>query len=311
MSIYNLSSPKSKRFFSFIFSILVFFSLSNLFSISTSAAENACDSYSILYEDMKEDIREWSEKAEYYTTFEPSKINLEKIKEDIADDDYILAHCLYSCSWRYQEISNSVYKVNVSYKYYMSESEREKVEDFCERMADELRGKTDYEKIKYVHDYIILHCEYSIINNGPYNCIKKGKACCNGYALAFQMMMDSCGIDCEYVTNSAHAWNTVCLNGVWYNVDCTWDDGEGKNVLYTYFLKSNADFPNHKGANATALWSYSMDEGTSENPRTPFQIWIVSFLYNYWFLLLTVLIAGAFCVAELLLARKKEGKKEE
>ncbi len=43
-----------------------------------------------------------------------------------------------------------------------------------------------------------------------------------------------------------HAWNYVQLNGIWYAVDCTWDDpvivGNGKignNTKYKYFLRGN------------------------------------------------------------------------
>lgn len=42
----------------------------------------------------------------------------------------------------------------------------------------------------------------------------------------------------------SHAWNQVCIDGEWYNVDVTWDDplmnGEvitdGSNMIYDYFL---------------------------------------------------------------------------
>ena len=99
------------------------------------------------------------------------------------------------------------------------------------------------------------------------------------------MAMDACGIESQYVANADHAWNIVNLDGVWYNVDLTWDDGEGDNVLYTYFLKSNADFPDHPGANASAVVSYPEDPSADDahklialnNP-------IVRFVYQYWYI---------------------------
>ena len=46
-----------------------------------------------------------------------------------------------------------------------------------------------------------------------------------------------------------HAWNYVQLNGIWYAVDCTWDDpiiiGNGKineSIKYQYFLKGSKEF---------------------------------------------------------------------
>ena len=42
--------------------------------------------------------------------------------------------------------------------------------------------------------------------------------------------------------NLGHPWNKVCINGIWYNVDLTWDS-ESKNIKK--LLQSDADFPYH------------------------------------------------------------------
>lgn len=283
-------------------------------ALPVSAGNTPANSYNELYALMLADITEWKTEGTYQTTFEPKKISLEKIKEEVGEEDPILAICLYGCSWEYEKLpdKNGTYTVKIEYEYYMTAAEREKVEKTCEKIAKSLDGKTDYEKTRAVHDYIILNCEYSLFHNGPYNCLFNGQACCNGYALAFQMTMDTCGVESRYVANSNHAWNIVNLDGVWYNIDLTWDDGEGENVLYTYFLKSNADFPDHPGANATAIVSYPEDPSADNahklivlnNP-------IVRLASQYWYIGIFAVFVMVYVFLQIRpRVRKKDAGKE-
>ncbi len=48
---------------------------------------------------------------------------------------------------------------------------------------------------------------------------------CQGYAYAFKMVCDYIGVPCAIVVSESHAWNNVKMDdGLWYNVDVTWDD---------------------------------------------------------------------------------------
>ena len=133
-----------------------------------------------------------------------------------------------------------------------------------------LRGAvgSDYDKIKYVHDWIVENVEYETtiskknIHN-IYGALIENEVVCGGYAKAFKYLLDELNIPCIIVqgvaTNSDgvtenHAWNYVKLNGKWYGVDTTWDDPviEGwSSIVYTknttaYFLKgSNLLFTDH------------------------------------------------------------------
>ena len=294
-----------KHFFLFSF-ILLFLSLP--FSVSASSSQ-ICDSYNGLYEAMAEDVLNYKTEGVYYTDFEPKNISYDKIKEKVKEKDYIQGNCFYSIEWSYTHVSNKTYKISASYGLYMTESQRSTVENICNKIAKELKGKSDFEKIKYAHDYIILNCEYSFFQSGPYNCLKKGEANCSGYALAFQMMMDACGIKCEYVSNSAHAWNEVWLDGKSYNIDLTWDDNKLENVDYDYFLKCDADFPNHSGANATALISYDVGYLTADSLSS--SSFLVSFLSRYRFFIVIVLVGIVFVVTEILKMSAKEKKEKQ
>lgn len=120
-------------------------------------------------------------------------------------------------------------------------------------------GMSEYEQAKAIHDYLVKNCEYdqtmAAASHDIEGVLLHGAAVCNGYANTFKLLMDMCGIDCIVVggtgTNSKgtenHAWNKVCIDGDWYNVDVTWDDpiiiGNGRiPASYDYFLVSDAAF---------------------------------------------------------------------
>lgn len=71
-------------------------------------------------------------------------------------------------------------------------------------------------------------------------------AVCEGYAKAFSALCYKAGIQTEYVigrgNNSSHGWNLVRVDGVWYQIDVTWDSNNTTvrnneaNIYYKYFL---------------------------------------------------------------------------
>lgn len=108
-----------------------------------------------------------------------------------------------------------------------------------------LSGKSDYEKSKIIHDRLIDTVTYVTTNNdqNAYGALVEGKAVCNGYARAYQHLMNEAGIPTWFVRGSSinpttgtpigHAWNIVKLDGKWYYTDVTWDD-QGENTFYEY-----------------------------------------------------------------------------
>ncbi len=116
---------------------------------------------------------------------------------------------------------------------------------------------SNYEKEKYVHDYIINHCSYadpseSLMANTVYGCLVEGKASCEGYSRAFQYIMSLLNIENRLVTGESaddgvnyvnHMWNYVVLDGEGYFVDLTWDDprAEGNVLRHTYFNVNTND----------------------------------------------------------------------
>ena len=109
-----------------------------------------------------------------------------------------------------------------------------------------LSGKSDYEKSKTLHDLLIDNSDYVSGENDQtaYGALVEGKAVCNGYAKAYQCLLQKVGIPAWFVVGKSynpttkehddHSWNMLCLDGEWYYTDVTWDD-QGENTFYTYF----------------------------------------------------------------------------
>ena len=105
----------------------------------------------------------------------------------------------------------------------------------------------NYEKEKFVHDYILEKNVYDIdneLNQSAYSAIVNGKTVCAGYSRAFQYIMNKLNITTYYVTGTSqgenHAWNIIKLGNGYYNIDLTWDDG--KIITYKYFNKTDSEF---------------------------------------------------------------------
>lgn len=91
---------------------------------------------------------------------------------------------------------------------------------------------TQYQKIKYVYEYLINTTDYNI--NSPDNqniqsALLNHSSVCAGYSKAFQYILHRMGMFCTYVTGNTsdggdHGWNIVRIDGTYYHVDVTWGD---------------------------------------------------------------------------------------
>ncbi|MBP5433251.1 transglutaminase domain-containing protein [Ruminococcus sp.] len=126
----------------------------------------------------------------------------------------------------------------------------EAVQDAVEG-ARELRG--DYYMVSYINNYIINNCEYTEgigedYSSTAYGCLVEGKANCEGYAKAFNLLASKMGLKSVLITgttnaNENHAWNQVCVGLDWYNIDVTWSDTDiYGEVRREYFLRPDFDF---------------------------------------------------------------------
>ena len=134
-------------------------------------------------------------------------------------------------------------------------SELKKINGIVSNVISTAKTKNgDYNKIKYVHDYIVKNMTYKV--NIAYSIdgytVKQGQ--CMTYAFMYLYALKQLNIPTIYVageldTGGLHAWNHVKLNGKWYLVDVTWDD-PSDNLRYSYFLKgkNNSNLSGRKTA---------------------------------------------------------------
>lgn len=136
---------------------------------------------------------------------------------------------------------------------------------------------TDLQKVKAIHDYLVstVSYDYEIIQLGfmrrssfsVYGALVDQRAVCQGYALAFQMLMNRLGIPSLFVSSEAmnHAWNMVRIGDDWYHVDSTWDDPVPdipERVQYQTFMVSSTKISSSE--NAHYGWNMDLPEASNE-----------------------------------------------
>lgn len=143
------------------------------------------------------------------------------------------------------------------------------------------------QKVRAIHDYIIKTVRYEISDNYDIYTAKGALinkvAVCQGYALGFKALCDEAGIKCEMVYGTgisagqsiSHAWNVVCVDGQWYQIDTTWDDPiidiiseeeckKGANLSYAYYLiPDSIMYMDHTAKNPPRVCTSTKYEKTS------------------------------------------------
>lgn len=105
----------------------------------------------------------------------------------------------------------------------------------AQEILSAIEGKSEYQKVVYIHDYIVKNCAYqesmSDESRTPYGVLVKGIGSCQGYAETTQMLFTLAGLENRFIWANAayskegtHGFNKVRVDGKWYIVDCTVDD---------------------------------------------------------------------------------------
>ena len=124
------------------------------------------------------------------------------------------------------------------------------------------RYQTDYEKLRFLHDYLAEHITYDLGTPDPRSqreihtivgALLNHACVCDGYARAYRLLCDQLRLSCIVAIGDStqkgnggpHAWNFVKLHNRVYHVDVTWDSNliqSGCPVGDYYFLRNDAVF---------------------------------------------------------------------
>ena len=126
-------------------------------------------------------------------------------------------------------------------------------------------GWDDRKKADAIHDYLAKICEYdeefAPVSYTALGALEYGKAVCEGYSAAFNLLCRAAGVRSLAVSNSTHMWNAVLTDGVVYHYDATHDD-IGETALDTYRGIPDGELSdqNHEGYNLPDKKYFSMQE---------------------------------------------------
>ena len=131
-------------------------------------------------------------------------------------------------------------------EYAVSKSLRDSYRSQLDKVVKEVMAELDgldseYEKEKYINDYIcdnVSYNETAALNNTSYGALVLNNALCEGYARAFKLLCNRAGIECALIVgesqNTGHMWNRVNIDRKHSFVDVTWNDREDYKS-YAYF----------------------------------------------------------------------------
>ena len=147
-----------------------------------------------------------------------------------------------------------------------------------ETIADIMSGvtanMTQADKALYLHDQLMNRVSYAKNNDCCFTAggaLGTGKAACEGYSLAYDLLLDQVGISHVDISSKTmnHMWNCIQIDGNWYNVDVTWDDGNSQKSAanaHAYFLLNDQEMKNNNHRD----WYISIAEEQVTSTSTTF-----------------------------------------
>ena len=136
--------------------------------------------------------------------------------------------------------------------------------DIAEKfVADNIKPEmSDFEKEMTIIKWMSDHITYDMDNfragtipqydYTPIYPLEIGWGVCSGYTQTFELLATLSGLTVKSVSgqainngelNGGHAWNQICLDGEWYNLDVTWaDNDESKDITLRYVNATDSVF---------------------------------------------------------------------
>lgn len=162
----------------------------------------------------------------------------------------------------YQDSPNIIFVPEYLFEKNKIREHQKAMQSRVEKLARPAAKFTEWEKEKYIHDFICENITYDKLKK-PYSHeiigpLGQGVGVCEGIAKSVKVLCDALGVWCviaicgnnpEKGIKYRHTWNIVRIGGQYYHLDATFDNtlGAGAQIRYDYFnLCDKSVFRDHQ-----------------------------------------------------------------
>ncbi len=171
------------------------------------------------------------------------------MKEKVAACESLYAEAGYRFFYmRFAKVSKNGKEARFTYIGDPEEIRRDKetltarLSHLCYNVAPQ--NGSDLQKNAAVYQFLCEHANYSADSSdettfSPAGILLKGQGICGGYADLAYYTLTRLGVNAEYISNMAHAWNIVQVDGKWYHMDVTFGAGMAgstQNSIHYLFM---------------------------------------------------------------------------
>lgn len=176
--------------------------------------------------------------------------NIEEVLENTINKDSYINSNIKSVGYEITGTTKGS-NIDIDVDYIITSTKRAEANKQIKNILSEIIKPymNDHEKVKAVHDYIVLNSKYDKTEMfySDYDILTQGYSVCNGYALLTYNMLNELNIPVKLVTGTGnselHIWNMVKLGDYWFHLDTTWNDPlpDIGMVSYNYYMLTDKE----------------------------------------------------------------------
>ncbi|MGN0473944.1 MAG: Ig-like domain-containing protein, partial [Acutalibacteraceae bacterium] len=180
-------------------------------------------------------IKDGSELLQVYDVSYPTKPNLGDYSENNQIEFTFYASGTYYIGFSAMDMDtyNTVSTRLYDYTLDIQDESYPSIESIVETVAAECETKcsTDFEKALWMHDWMLDNADYDYSYKycSAEGILARGMGTCEAYHRTYVKLLNKVGIQTGRITGNGHVWTAVKMDGEWYQVDSTWDDGGETN----------------------------------------------------------------------------------
>lgn len=190
----------------------------------------------------------------------------------------------YSYSWGGEQGEGTYIQLYSYLSPQQCEQSLQQLQEQAEKCISQLSpDMTEYQRERAIHDFVASRCTYDdeALAHAEdwkgwwqtftaYGALVEGKAVCEGYARAVQLLLSYAGMQSALVRgvsdNQRHMWNLVQVEGDWYHLDATWNDSRDQGEYFYFNLSDKQISADHQMDPPASSITQKQWEQTGEKP---------------------------------------------